>query len=303
MTIKQMTYLSKIVACKSMTQAAKELFISQPSLSKAIKDLEEELGITIFIRSSQGLTLSAQGQKLLSHAQIILEQAALIESCFSTDEDACLSWSISTQHYAFVIEAFIKAVNSIGQDDCRYHLREQETLQIIDDVKKGQSEIGVIYLSQFNSPYLLKILKENNLTFNHLLETGLYVFVAKDHPLASNKSVDIDQLQDYHFLAFEQGEHNSFYLCEEIISDIKHPKTVYVTDRATLFDLVVGLKGYTICSGILNTGLDDSDIVAIKLETSEQMVIGWISRNDHILSDFSVKYLDVLKKILNQKQA
>lgn len=303
MTIKQMKYLSKIVACKSMTQAAKELFISQPSLSKAIKDLEEELGIKIFIRSSQGLTLSAQGQTLLSHAQIILEQTALIESHFSTNEGACPSWSISTQHYAFVIEAFIKAVNTYKQDDFCYHLREQETLHIIDDVKKGHSEIGVIYLSQFNSPYLLKILKENNLTFNQLLETGLHVFVASDHPLASKKSVNFAQLQDYHFLAFEQGEHNSFYLCEEIIGDIEHKKTIYVTDRATLFDLVVGLKGYTICSGILNTDPEDSDIVAIKLETSEHMVIGWISRNDHILSDFSMRYLDVLQKILNQKQA
>lgn len=301
MTIKQMIYFSKIVACKSMTKAARELFISQPSLSKAIKDLEEELNITIFWRSPQGLSLSIQGQELLSYVQVILEQTNRLENHFANQTAPRANWSISTQHYAFVIEAFIKTVNSSLLDNYQFHLLEQETLAIIEDVKSGRSEIGVIYLSEFNRDYLGKILKENNLAFHKLLETELYVFVAKNHPLAAKDRIFLDELANYPFLAFEQGEHNSFYLVEEIINAANPAKTIYVSDRATLFNLVVGLKGYTICSGILNPDFNNNNIVAIKLEVDEKMVIGWISRANGILSDFSKDYLAKLKTILNLK--
>lgn len=204
--------------------------------------------------------------------------------------------SISTQHYAFAVNAFVELLSDLDIDEYEFTLRETRTYEIIEDVKNLRSEIGIIYFSNFNEKVLNKILKENHLVFNLLFEAAPHIFVSSKHPLAKKASVTLEDLDDYPFLAFEQGKYNSFYFSEEILSTVPRAKTIYVSDRATLFNLLIGLNGYTICSGVLSRDLNGDNIISIPLITDERMRIGWIANEKSHLSSLALEYISKLKK-------
>ena len=286
MTLQQLRYIVTIVNCGSISEAAKQLFITQPSLSNAVKELEKEMGISIFNRSSKGIALSSQGMEFLSYARQVLEQAELLEQHYTNKKPVKRICSISTQHYAFAVNAFANLVSLQNTDEYEFTLRETRTYEIIDDVKNYRSELGILYINGFNRKVLEKLFKESGLVF---------------HPLSARKRVTIEDLEDYPFLAFEQGEKNSFYFSEEILSTIPRKKVIYVSDRATLFNLLIGLNGYTICSGILNRNLNGDSIMAIPLETEENMLIGWIADPKLHLSEFAKKYLEELNQLIGRQ--
>ncbi|MFY9393451.1 MAG: LysR family transcriptional regulator, partial [Halanaerobiales bacterium] len=237
MTLQQLKYIIKIVECGSITEAARQLYITQPSLSTAIKELEEELGIEIFYRTNKGVSLTTDGSEFLSYARQIIEQTELLEQRYMGKKPSKKLCSISTQHYAFAVNAFVELLMDLDVDEYEFTLRETRTYEIIEDVKNLRSEIGIIYLSDFNEKVITKLLKENHLVFNLLFEAEPHVFISSKHPLAGKNSVTLDDLDDYPFLAFEQGEYNSFYFSEELLSTVPRKKTIYVSDRATLFNL------------------------------------------------------------------
>ena len=284
MTLQQLKYIIKIVECGSITEAAKQLFITQPSLSTAVKDLEKELGIEIFYRTAKGISLSDDGAEFLSYARQIIEQTELMEQRYMGKKPSKKLCSISTQHYAFAVNAFVELLLDLDIDEYEFTLRETRTYEIIEDVKNLRSEIGIIYLSNFNEKVLNKILKENHLVFNLLFEADPHVFISSKHPLAKNAAVTLEDLNNYPFLAFEQGTYNSFYFSEELLSTIPRKKTIYVSDRATLFNLLIGLNGYTICSGVLSRDLNGNNIISVPLITDERMRIGWIANEKTHLS-------------------
>ncbi|HOM03728.1 MAG TPA: LysR family transcriptional regulator [Acetivibrio sp.] len=296
MTLQQLKYIIKIVECGSITEAAKQLFITQPSLSTAVKDLEKELGIEIFYRTAKGISLSDDGAEFLSYARQIIEQTELMEQRYMGKKPSKKLCSISTQHYAFAVNAFVELLLDLDIDEYEFTLRETRTYEIIEDVKNLRSEIGIIYLSNFNEKVLNKILKENHLVFNLLFEADPHVFISSKHPLAKNAAVTLEDLNNYPFLAFEQGNYNSFYFSEEILSTISRKKTIYVSDRATLFNLLIGLNGYTICSGVLSRDLNGDNIISVPLITDERMRIGWIANEKAHLSPLVFKYISKLKK-------
>ncbi|HBQ26527.1 MAG TPA: LysR family transcriptional regulator, partial [Syntrophomonas sp.] len=265
MTLQQLRYIIKIVECGSITEAAKQLFISQPSLSNAVKELETELGIEIFYRTTKGISLSIDGTEFLSYARQVIEQTELLEQRYLGKKPSKQLCSVSTQHYAFAVNAFVNLLKALDVDEYKFTLRETRTYEIIEDVKNLRSEIGIIYLSDFNKQVLNKLLKENHLIFNPLFEAAPHVFISSVHPLAKKKSVTLEDLDDFPFLAFEQGEYNSFYFSEEILSTAPHKKTIHVSDRATLFNLLIGLNGYTICTGVLNSDLNGENIISVPL--------------------------------------
>lgn len=211
MTLQQLKYIIKIVECGSITEAARQLYITQPSLSTAIKELEEELGIEIFYRTNKGVSLTTDGSEFLSYARQIIEQTELLEQRYMGKKPSKKLCSISTQHYAFAVNAFVELLMDLDVDEYEFTLRETRTYEIIEDVKNLRSEIGIIYLSDFNEKVITKLLKENHLVFNLLFEAEPHVFISSKHPLAGKNSVTLDDLDDYPFLAFEQGEYNSFY--------------------------------------------------------------------------------------------
>lgn len=299
MTLQQLKYIITIVNSGSISEAAKQLFISQPSLSNAVKELEHELGIEIFNRSSKGISLSADGNEFLSYARQVVEQADLLEQRYLGKKPSKQLCSISTQHYAFAVSAFVNLIAAFDSDEYEFTLRETRTFEIIEDVKNFRSEIGILYLSEFNEKVIRKLLKENHLNFHLLFEADPHVFISSAHPLAGKSHVTIEDLEDYPFLAFEQGEYNSFYFSEEILSTIPRKKVIHVSDRATLFNLLLGLNGYTICTGILNSDLNGgNNIVAVPLKTEETMRVGWIENPKMRLSTFAKEYIEMLTQLV-----
>jgi DNA-binding transcriptional LysR family regulator len=300
MTLQQLRYIIKIVECGSISEAAKQLFISQPSLSNAVKELETELGIEIFYRTTKGISLSIDGTEFLAYARQVIEQTELLEQRYLGKKPSKQLCSVSTQHYAFAVNAFVNLLLALDVEEYEFTLRETRTYEIIADVKNLRSEIGIIYFSDFNKKVLNKLLKENHLTFNPLFEAGPHVFISSAHPLARKKSVTLEDLDDFPFLAFEQGEYNSFYFSEEILSTAPHKKTIHVSDRATLFNLLIGLNGYTICTGVLSSDLNGDNIVSVPLETEERMLVGWIANEKAHLSTIALDYIAELRRVISE---
>jgi DNA-binding transcriptional LysR family regulator len=300
MTLQQLKYVIKTVECGSISEAAKQLFISQPSLSKAIKEMEAELGIELFSRSATGVALSIDGAEFLSYARQVVEQTELLEQRYKDRKPSRRLCSISTQHYAFSVNAFVNLVRQADVDEYEFTLRETRTYEIIEDVKNLRSEIGVLYVNGFNEKVITKLLRENQLTFHALFVAKPHVFVSSENPLALKGSVTLEDLEDYPCLSFEQGEHNSFYFSEEILSTVYHKKSIRVSDRATLFNLLIGLNGYTICTGVLSSDLNGRSIVSIPLENEENMTVGWITNSKAVLSRFASGYIDELKRLITE---
>lgn len=300
MTLQQLKYVIEVVNRGSINEAAKRLFISQPSLSNAIKDLEEEMQFAIFERSNKGISLSKEGVEFLSYARQVVEQAELLESRYLNAKPSPQHFSVSTQHYAFAVNAFVSLVREFGQDEYELTLRETKTYEIIEDVKSLRSEIGILYLNEFNGKVINKLLKTANLQFNSLFTAKPHIFISIKNPLAQQSIVTIDQLQNYPYLSFDQGEYNSFHFSEEILSTLSHKKSIRVNDRATLFNLLIGLNGYTISTGVLSADLNGNEIIPVPLDCEETINVGWISHRNASLSKLGAAYIDALKQATAQ---
>ncbi|MFA5561929.1 MAG: LysR family transcriptional regulator [Eubacteriales bacterium] len=298
MTLQQLKYIIQIVSCGSITEAARQLYMTQPSLSTAVKELEKELGIEIFHRTAKGIALSAEGREFLAYARQIIEQTELLEQRYRGKKQSRRLCAISTQHYAFAVNAFVELLRELQVEEYEFTLRETRTYEIIDDVRNLRSEVGILYFSDFNEKVLHKLLKENHLAFHPLFEARPHVFVSSRHPLADKAQVCLADLDEYPFLAFEQGVYNSFYFSEEILSTTPRRKTIHVSDRATLFNLLIGLNGYTICSGVLSRDLNGDNIVSVPLLTDERMRIGWIAPEGAPLSAPAQGYINKLRAVI-----
>ncbi|MNW35353.1 HTH-type transcriptional regulator GltC [compost metagenome] len=300
MTLQQLKYVIEVASRGSMNEAAKRLFISQPSLSNAIMDLEEELRITIFSRTNKGISLTNEGSEFLSYARQVIEQAELLENRYLNGKLSPQHFSVSTQHYAFAVNAFVNLVKEYGHDEYELALRETKTYEIIEDVKSRYSEIGILYLNDFNIKVINKLLKEAGLQFNSLFIAKPHVFISTHNPLARQDLVTIDQLQEYPYLSFEQGEYNSFHFSEEILSTLSHPKSIRVNDRATLFNLLIGLNGYTISTGVLSSDLNGNEIIPVPLDCSESINVGWICHKNASLSPLAKAYIKALEQAIQE---
>lgn len=294
MTLTQLNYILTTAKIGSISTAAKELFISQPSLTAAIKELESELGITIFSRTNKGVTVSAEGEEFLGYARQVMEQTKLIEERYIGKSPVKHQFCVSTQHYSFAVEAFVKLLKEYDGDKYDFRIRETKTYEIIEDVAKIRSEIGVLYRNKFNESIINKTLRENGLSFHSLFIARPHVFVGTKNPLSRKKKIALSDLENFPRLSYEQGEHNSFYFSEEILSTMECKKDIMVSDRATLFNLLIGLNGYTICSGVINNELNGNGIVSIPLDVDDYMDIGYITNTKAVLSKFASSYISNL---------
>ena len=275
MTLQQLRY---IVMTGTITEAAGKLYISQPSLTNAIHELEKEMNITIFNRTNKGISVSKEGEDFLSYARQILEQAAILEDRYKGGNGG-------RKQYC-------------GQDEYDFSLRETQTYEIIEDVARLRSEIGILFINDFNEAVIRKILKSYELEFHELFTARPHVFISRKHPLAECSVIHNEQLEEYPYLSFEQGEHNSFYFSEEIFSETARKKNIRVRDRATLFNLLIGLNGYTVSSGILDKKLNGKDIIAVPLADESDMHIGYITHRKGMLSRLGSTYLEAIRKYL-----
>ena len=276
MTLQQLKYVVTVAECGNITEAAKQLFVSQPTVTSAIHDLEKEMQIVIFIRTNKGVILSEDGEKFLGYARQVLEQVDLIEGIYKDNVVSKPHFAVSCQHYSFAVNAFVDLIRERGGDRYDFSLRETQTYEIIEDVAQRKSEIGLLYLNDFNRTALQKLLRGADLDFTPLFTAHAHVFLSSDHPLSGARAVSFDDLAPYPYLSFEQGDHNSFYFSEEIFSPAVRSKNIRVRDRATLFNLLIGLQGYTVCSGVIDSKLNGENIVAVPLTGVAPMEIGYI---------------------------
>lgn len=296
MTLRQLKYIVTVAEAGTFSKAAKLLFLSQPSLTKSIKELEKEMGIIIFDRTNKGISVSKEGEIFLGYSRQVLEQAALLEEKYKVHAGGKQEFRISTQHYSFAVNAFVDLIKECGGDEYDLSLRETQTFAIIDDVSKMKSEIGILYYNEFNRMVIEKLLKSNGLKFTELFTAKPHIFVSSENPLARQSIVTMEDLAPYPYLSYEQGEHNSFYFSEEIFSTAIRSKNIRVMDRATLFNLLIGLNGYTVCSGVIDKELNGENIVAIPLKAEGEMHIGVITHSKAILSRLGTYYIEALKK-------
>ena len=296
MTLQQLRYAVCIADNKSINKAAAELFITQPSLSSTIKDLENEINITIFLRSNRGIVITPEGEEFLGYARQMLEHYKLIEERYTENKNFKKKFSVSMQHYTFAVEAFIRMAREFGLDEYEFAVHETKTYDVIENVKKYKSEIGILYLNDFNRKVLTKLFHEYGLEFHEILQCHIYVYMWKGHPLANKKLITLEELEDYPCLSFEQGSNNSFYFAEEVLSTYNYKQLIKANDRATLLNLMVGLNGFTMCSGIICEDLNGSDYCAVRLDSDEVMTIGYIARKGASISKMGKKYLEELEK-------
>lgn len=296
MTLTQLRYIITVADTGSMNEAAKALFISQPSLSLAVKELEAEIGIQLFRRNNRGVSVTQEGVEFLGYARQVAEQYELIESRYIEKKNVKKKFGVSTQHYTFAVNAFIEMVKQFGMDEYEFAIRETKTYEVIEDVKNFRSEIGILYLNDFNRKVLTKLFRESELEFHPLLECRIYVYMWKGHPLAGKSEIALEELEEYPCLSFEQGNYNSFYFAEEVLSTYAYKRLIKGNDRATFLNLMVGLHAFTLCSGITCEELNGGDYCAVKLKSDEKMTIGYLKRKGAAVSMLGQKYLEEIKK-------
>ena len=294
MTLQQLKYADAVAVCGSISEAARRCFVTQPTLTEAMRLLEEELRIAIFTRSSKGVSLTREGEEFLASARQILDDAARISEKYTGKAVRRPQFAVSCQHYAFAVEAFMDVVKANGADSYDFTLRETVTSEIIDDVARHRSEIGVLYLSRRNERAIMKILRKEELVFEELFEAKPHVFLGKKHPLAKKKFIRPQELDDYPYLTYEQGAENALYFAEEVMPAIDRKKNIRVRDRATMTNLVLGLDGFTVASGAHAKGYNPA-IVSIPLKMDDSIRVGLILRSGIPLSAAGVAFVDAIR--------
>ena len=306
MTLQQIKYVIGIAETGSLNKASEKLYVSQPSLTATIHDLEDELGITIFNRTGRGVTLTNDGTEFLAAARQLYMNYQNVMEKYGENGTIKKKFGVSTQHYSFAVKSFVEMVKDFNTNEYEFAIRETKTREVIDDVANLKSEIGILYLSDFNRKAITSILKSKDLEFHHLIDCKAYVYIWKGHPLAKNKFITMKQLENYPCLSFEQGDGATFYFAEEILSTEEYHRTIKANDRATILNLMIGLNGYTLCSGIICEELNGSDYIAVPFKDEDEsinriMQIGWITRRNFTLSNIGNKYIEEVKKYLGIK--
>lgn len=296
MKLQQLRYVVKVAECGSITEASRRLFVSQPSITASIRNLENEMGVHIFERTNKGVIVSEEGETFLGYARQVLDQADLLEGKYKGTSEQVPHFSVSCQHYSFAVNAFVDVIREFDAARYDFTLREEQTHEIIEDVAHMKSELGILYLSEHNREVIERMLAANELVFEGLFCAAPHVFVCADHPLADHASVTLEDLEDYPFLSYEQGSYNSFYYSEELTSTFERRKNIRVRDRATLFNLVMGLNGYTVCSGVISHELNGPGIISIPLDVDEYMEIGIITRKNTTLTRYGQAYIDAIRR-------
>ena len=301
MTLQQLRYVITVAELGNITLAAKKLFISQPSLTNAIKALEDEMNIEIFNRGNKGVSISNDGFKFLSYARQVIEQADLLKNTYNKEAIKKPYFSVSTQHYSFVVNAFVDVINEFDSNSYDFTIRETKTYEIITDVASMISELGILYVSSKNEEIISKILNQNDLVFESLFIAKPHVFISNTHPLKNKDIITLSDLDNYPYFSFLQGEYNSFYFSEEILSTIDRKKNIKVNDRATLFNLLIGLNGYTVCSGVISKELNGENIISKPLDIDEYMNIGIIHLKGKMLSPYAISFIKYIKKHIEKR--
>ncbi len=296
MTIQQLKYILTVAETGSITEAAKKLYLSQPSLSESIKETEREAGIQIFHRSRGGVSLTPEGMEFLGYARQVIQQMRQLESRYIETENEKQRFCVSSQHYSFVTNAFVDLIREYGEEEYEFILNETTTHRVMEDVKNRFADVGILFLSKENAEVLQKDFRKEKLVFTPLFDAVIHVFVGTEHPLAKRSAVSMDELKDYPRVNTVQGAYESPYYAEEPFSSIPAKKQIRVSDRAACMDCMIGLNGYMIATGIHPKYLHGENLVSLRLKDSEVMQIGYLLPKGSSLTELGEHYLRNMKK-------
>ena len=299
MTLQQLKYVDAVATCGSVSEAARRVFVTQPTLTESIRALEEELRTAIFNRTTRGMAVTREGEEFLASARQILDDAARITAKYTGKAVRRPQFAVSCQHYAFATEAFMEVVKSNGADAYDFTLRETVTSEIIDDVARHRSQIGILYLSNRNEKAIRKILKKEELQFEELFAAKPHVFLGKKHPLARQKSIRPEELDAYPYLSYEQGTENALYFAEEVMPSIDRKKNIRVRDRATMTHLLLGLNGFTVASGV-HAKTYNPAIVSVPLKLDDSIRVGIIRPSGIPPSAATQAFIAAMRKKLKE---
>ena len=297
LTLQQLRYFIEVAAEGSISAAADVLYVAQPTMSAAMKDLEARVGRALLIRSSRGISLTVDGAEFLGYARQVVEQVELLEQRYLGRPPSRRLLGVSTQHYSFAVDAFVRMVKASGAVEYEFALRETRTWDIIEDVRTLRSELGILYRNDFNRNVIDRLLRDSGLAFRPLFAADPHIFISRHNPLAVRTRATLADLVGLPRLTFDQGANNSFYFAEEILSTLSSAQEIRVADRATIFNLMIGLDGYTISTGIISGELDP-EIVAIPLDVDERIEIGWIDHASIPLTEQAQRYLAEVRAVV-----
>lgn len=280
-----------------MREASGKLFVSQPALSTAIRDLEEELQIRIFERTNKGMKLTEEGNEFLSFAKQAVSQFEIVESKYLNQSDGKDYYTVSLQHYVFAVHAFADTILKRKAGTFSYLIKETRTDEVITNVRDYKSEVGILAYSNSNKNIINKLLREYAIEFYPLVTCDAYVYLSKTHPLAGRTELSLEDLKEYPCVVFDQSSETEFYLSEEPFAEYEFEKVIRSNDRATSCEMLSLLNGFSIGTGTMIDSLAIKDAyVSIKLKEEDPLTIGYIVKKNHVLSDFGKQFVEELKK-------
>ena len=295
MTVQQCRYALEIAKQGSFNEAAKNLFVAQSSLSSSIKALEEELGITVFDRVSNGVLLTEEGAEFIRYATQLVEQHDFVLKRYSYQQSSQKLY-ISTQHYDFVADIFGKLLWETKAESYQFALRETQTYQVIREIETAYSDIGVLAIKGNDDGIMKRYLHKKGLLFTPFLKAFPHVFVRKKHPLAKEKSLCYHQLKEYAYVSYEQGEHHNSFFTEEIMNSFSD-KHIEISDRASLMNVLLSTDCYTVGTGIMPSALNNGNIVSIPLDSEEFYTIGYILHGNKKITPLMERFIALLMEL------
>ena len=303
MNINQLKYVIETATSSSMREAAKKLFVSQPALSSSIRELEEELGISIFERTNKGISLTDEGREFIGYAKMVSSQYSILEDRYLSKNAGKERFSVSTQHYSFAVRAFTAVVRRYMPEKYAFSIHETKTKEVLDDVRNFKSEVGIISFSRSNENVIKKLFRDYSLEFTPLMRRETYIYVWKDHAFAGREEISIEEMKDYPCVSFDQSSDSNFYISEEAMADYTFDKVIKSDDRATTMEILAELNGYSIGTGMLS-GEDAilKGLSAIKLKEEDPLIIGYITRKGSRLSQYGEAYIEELWKYREIRQ-
>ncbi len=297
MTLQQLRYLIKVAECASLGAAAGALHVSQPSLSIAIRNLEKELGRSLFERGPGGMTLTLDGLEFLGYARQLLQQVDAITHKYKGEDTEKKHFSISTQHYTFIVDAFILFSRQFENSYYAFNYRETTTSGIIEDVRNGYSELGILFCSSYNQMIMRNIFADNDLIFNDILWQKPHILISHRHPLASKSVVRPEDLKDYPCVTYDRGRGASTFFAEEVLCERPCNQMITVTDRSTVASLLNAMQAYNISTGILSSMMGDG-IVSVPLDTEEYIRVIYIRRKAYQLTPLAEDFLNCVTDVI-----
>lgn len=303
MTLQQVRYVLEISRYGSISKAAQELYLTQPYLSNILKDLENELQITIFARTRKGVMLTEEGKEFLQYAKPLLDQEARILKLYENHTTKpTFRFAVSTQRYPFVIKAFQRFYETLSLEQFQIHLRESSMDYVIRDVSENRSDLGIIFLSATTESFIRKYISVRGLEFHEIVAIRPRIFFRKTHPLAKLREISLEELQSYPFASFESSNTSIDFSEETLLLDAAvENRRIYIIDRGTMINILTHTDAFSIGTGILSAGFAGPELTSRPIKGhGKEIKIGWLHNTAYPVSGTALQFVKTLEKVIQQ---